>query len=207
MAEKRDLLGECNELGVTAQDFEVQFCFRCLQAECARSQHGKSRFEARIGSWEERLFKHVPRMNESDPRFVVLRTKKFVDIDAGRVPEIGQGSSSAWVDPRDLDEAPKSPQSTASSETVEAPEPPLPLPEAPASSTVSESVETTEPSPAPPRALPQLMNTPVQQGRMIGGHKLPPPRDPWEAPASTKETQGLQVVKPAARIKISGSGV
>lgn len=50
------------------------------------------------------------------------------------------------------------------------------------------------------------MNTPNQQGRMLGGHKPPErPADPWEV--KPKETQGLQVVKPGARIKLSGSGV
>lgn len=191
-------MSECNEFGVSAQDFEAQFCFRCLQPECSRSQHGKSRFEARIGNWEQRLFTSIPRMPESDPRYITLHTKKFVDIDPGRIPEIGRAPA-AWIDPRDLDVAPESPQSSGQPKNRE-PEPEAP---APLASVAPEAQE--EPRPAP-TAVPKLMNTPVQQGRMIGGSKPAPPRDPWEVKAPT-ETTGIKVVKPGARIKIGGSGV
>lgn len=196
--EKRDHLAICNELGVPSQDFEMQFCARCLQSECVRSQHGKSRFEQRVVSWKGRLFDEVPRMNASDPRLLSIRAKKFVEIDTGRVPEIG-GKSDAWVDPRDLDEPRESPQATASEPepVAQVTPPPEPVTVPPVEPKVSEP-KISE------RAVPQLMNTQVQQGRMIGGRKPEPPRDPWEV--KTQETQGLQVVKPGARIKL-GSGV
>lgn len=198
-----------------AQEFEAQFCFRCLQKECARSQHGKSRFEARVSTWETRLFDEVPRMNEQDPRFVVLRSKKFVDINTGAIPEIGQRRASAWVDPRDLDVAPESPHPTGQEvpvlkEPSDAPKnqnhltgaaPPPPPPK------LTEKVLAE-----PPRTLqpPQFLNTPVQQGRMLGGMSKPEPqaapRDPWEVKPA-KDTKGLPVVQPGARIKIGGAGV
>lgn len=190
MAEKQDHLATCNELGVPIRDFEMQFCARCLQVECTRSQHGKSRFEQRIGTWRERLFEEVPRMNDADPRMKDIRAKRFIDIDTGPIPEIGERHE--WRDPRDLDAATESAQTV-----VEVP---------PTTSVVS---TTPEPSPSPsvvPVAT-QLMNTSTQPGRMLGGRKLKPKddADPWAV--KPQETQGLQVVKPGARIKIGGSGV
>lgn len=199
MPQKQDLLAICNEFGVPVQDFEAQHCSRCLQPECNRSQHGKSRFEARIDTWQERLFTHVPRMPESDPRLVQLRTTKFIEVSTGRTPEVG----SNWMDPRDLDEAPATHQA-ASVPAEPEPEPPSVAPP-PLSVETKVAVEPPEPRPEPRRPAPrQLLNTPSTNGRMIGGRKPETPNDPWEV--KPKETQGLKVVQPGARIKL-GSGV
>lgn len=214
--EKRDYLRVCNEQGVALEDFKLQFCDRCLQPECTRSQAGESKFEARVSNWQERLFTDVPRLDQNDPRFGSIRAKKFLEIDAGPVPEIRASSASSWVDPRDLDsgsqdldESPKNPQASGE-----------PVPSAP--STTQEPPPKTlaeEPTPPPPapaqqqqQAQANLMNTPFQQGQMLGGRPrpaVPEAKDPWAAPVPKRatETGDVKVVEPGARIKLGGSGV
>lgn len=196
MAGKQDYLTICavdagGGTPLPVQVLQEAHCSRCFQSECARSLHGRSRFEQRITDWQSRLFTDVPRMDERDPRIVTLRAKKFLDIDAGPIPEI-RASQGAWRDPRDLDVPAPDPQSTATASE------PTSVPAAPA------PVEAPVPSPAPP-VVPRLLNTPTQQGRMIGGFQPGPARDPWEV--RPQETKGLPVVKPGARVKIGGSGV
>lgn len=177
--EKRDYLKECNEHKVPVEDFRQQFCNRCFQPECTRSQHGKSLFEARTSDWEERLFLNVIRMDPSDPRFKTLSAKNFQSVDVGRVPEVGR---SEWRDPLEFDKSQEVGQ-----EIVSVPEP---KPE-----------QKTE---EPPRSeTPLPLNTPVKSGQMIGGRPPQPSSpvsDPWAAkPAAAA---GDNVVKPGAKIKL-----
>jgi hypothetical protein len=189
---KQDYMGECNVHNVPLEDFTGQFCSRCLQPECGRSQHGQSRFEKRIATWETRLFTGVPKMNPSDPRYSSISAKKFLSIDPGPAPEIGR---SAWVDPRDLDEPPPKPQN------VEAPPPPVQV-------TETAKEKTPEPPPAPPTppaklGAPAPMNTPARSNVMIGPAKPPAPKsDPWEPKRSAGE--GV-IVKPGAKIRMGGT--
>jgi hypothetical protein len=193
-SEKQDYLRLCNEHEVPFADFEAQFCSRCLQRECGRSQHGKSSFEQRIMTWEERLFNDVPRMDSHDPRYESFQAKKFLSIDPGPPLEVG---SSAWVDPRDLVEP--SPKAQA----AEVPVPEL-KPEV-AQPVVEPPAEKPEPSPAPvPLAPPPLMNTSSRPGLMIGPAKPAAPAvDPWEPKVSAPTGT---VVKPGARVRMGGPG-
>src|SRR5574337_931171 len=101
---RRDLLPECiPNQQVPLEAFASDFCSRCLNEECTRSIAGKSRFEARVASWEERLFLNPPVMAPEDPRYSKLAAQKFITIDVGRTPEI-RTSASAWVDPNELSE-------------------------------------------------------------------------------------------------------
>ncbi len=186
---------------VTEQDLAMGACSRCFQKECSRSLFGKSRFEQRTLAWRERLFEHVPRMDDSDPRLITLSSKRFIEIDKGRIPEIQSASGSTWIDPRDLDVLEESPQASVLVEPVAVPEP-----------TVVEETPVVVPSPPHSPALvsnhplqPRLLNTPRQQPQMIGSRPTPQPkRDAWEA--APQETKGLPVVRSGARIKM-GSGV
>ncbi len=102
--EKRDLYRECNDQpDVSVEDFQLQFCSRCVRPDCTRSQYGKSKFDHRVTTWESRLFIDVPRMNPEDPRFESFQAKRFREIDMTEVPNV-QGGVQDWVDPRDLDE-------------------------------------------------------------------------------------------------------
>ena len=99
MAGKQDFLGECNSQKVSPEDFRQQFCIRCLNPECSRSQSGSSLFEQRVATWEDRLFNQAPKMNMQDPRYEKIRAQKFRSLDLSARPEIHGGSS--WVDPRE----------------------------------------------------------------------------------------------------------
>src|SRR5690606_19815310 len=103
--ERRDYLPVCNDKGVPLPEFQATFCVRCVQPECSRSRAG-GLFESRVASWEDRLFKNPPRMSKSDPLHAAIAAKRFIEIDVGRVPEVGGRSD--WIDPRSLEE-PKTP--------------------------------------------------------------------------------------------------
>jgi len=200
MAGKQDYLKECNEFKVPVGDFEAQFCARCLQPECGRSQHGSSRFESRVRDWEKRLFLDVPRMDPNDPQFTQFQSKKFLDV----------GSVQGWVSPQDIpQDAPEEPDDLPELELVEtvptdpAP-PPSGMPEPPPES--MDSAPDTQPVPSTIPAPPGLMNTPTRSKMMLGGKKVDtkpsqPVFDQWE-PMKGGETDGLQVVKPGAKIRL-----
>jgi hypothetical protein len=172
-------------------------CSRCFQKECSRSLFGKSRFEQRTLAWKERLFEQVPRMPESDPRLVTLSSKRFIEIDTSRIPEINSASGS-WIDPRDLDAQEESSQASPPVEPVVVAPPPTPPAPAPVS-TPSPALVSGHP------LQPRLLNTPRPQAQMIGNRPEPPPkRDAWEV--VPQETKGLPVMRPGTRIKM-GSGV
>jgi hypothetical protein len=102
MVERSDQLSICNDQRVALDDFKAAFCDRCFQTECTRSQSAGDRFEQRVTDWHKKLFVSPPRMDPQDPRFSMLAAKKFLMIDTGPIPEVGR--SSAWLDPRDLNE-------------------------------------------------------------------------------------------------------
>ncbi|SRR5574343_278260 len=83
-----DFITECNEFKVPEQDFVRAWCARCRREDCPRSSHGKSLFEERTRTWQERLFTKIPKLPESDPRYADIASKTFVD---------GAGTSSAQV--------------------------------------------------------------------------------------------------------------
>ena len=179
---KRDQYKECSDQNIPVEDFRLQFCSRCVQPECTRSQHGKSKFDQRVTTWESRLFVDVPRMALTDPRFQSFQAKKFSEIDTGRVPEV-QG----WVDPRDLE--PETPMEAV--EPVSEPQEPEP-----------DKVEKAAPS----SQEPAMGQTPNRRGQMLGGKKTPAKKpseksDPW-APKKTPEGK---VVKPGAKIRLGNS--
>lgn len=190
MNKRVDYLGsECDLGGLSIPDFQEVFCARCTQPECTRSRDGQSRFDQRVRSWEERLFNNVPRLNEKDPRFAHITSKKFLTLDTGPVPSVRTAGASAWVDPREVQEPVAPVVST-----------PLAVP----------SAETAPAAPAPPatsaptRRLPQ-MNTPNQGGILIGS---PPPssgpvKDPWAGPVPSSSTKPTEtVIKPGTKVKV-----
>ena len=192
--EKRDQYKECNTLGeVSVEDFRLQFCARCIQPECTRSQHGKSKFDQRVTTWESRLFIDVPRMSLSDPRFSDFQAKRFHQIDTGRVPEI-QG----WTDPRDLEEpsAPE-PDTYEVSETKQV-----------EVQAIADIEEFGVAAPASePQAVPQASkSTSNRRGQMLKGKKVDakptqPVFDPW---VGKKPPEG-KVVQPGAKIRLGKS--
>lgn len=187
---KSDLLAECNNLKAPLQDFAEAFCSRCLQGDCTRSQSGKSRFEQRVSTWEERLFTNVVRMNQKDERFSRISAQNFVSLRTS-----SSGDASSWVDPRSLEssKAFSIPSQELLQPAIEAP--------VPESAPNPRSLESPVESPAL-----GLVNTPNRSGQMIGGDTQKPSSlvsDPWQ---SIKPTQPLRpgevIVKPGAKIKL-----
>lgn len=202
---RRDLYAECNVVGAPAEAFKEECCKHCINPECTRSAFGSTKFDQRVGSWYERLFENVPRMDPSDPRFGQIAAQKFVLFNEPLTVR-------SWVDPRDIAEpAPR----------VAAPAPPLPAPvqvqqpaqvqEAPpppAPEVASEQPAPPQEAPAPAGRLPQhlvLSNTPLQQGQMLkppAGVVQKPAAASWDAAPASTDTEGVTVVKTGARVKI-----
>lgn len=189
---KVDHLRLCNEHGIPFQDFQAQFCSRCLQPECTRSQHGKSRFDSRVTTWEDKLFLNVDRMDPSDERFQNITAHKFLSVDPGNAR-----TQSAWMDPKDLEPT----------KTISIPEP---APEPPP------VVVEAAPDPAPPPKLEEpvapaaplgdavLMNTPNRPRQMIGGAEQKPSSpvlDPWASKQPQPLKPGERLVERGARIR------
>ena len=165
MTSRKDYLGrECELGGLPIAEFQEQFCSKCVQPECTRSRHGKSKFDQRVTNWEERLFLNPARMDQEDSRFAAISGQKFLSLEGIQT----SGSQSEWIDPNEV--------------------------EKPSAIIVPKAVEQ------PKRQLP-MMNTPFQNGAMIGGKGPPqkgPLTDPWAAPEPAKDP----IVKPGTRIKL-----
>jgi hypothetical protein len=205
---KLDFLGECNDQKLPLEDFRLTFCVRCFQKDCTRSQFGLSRFEARISSWEDRLFKS-PQLPRQDPRYAAIVAKKFLALPVGSTPSIRQ----EWIDPQTLDTPDPQVQSIPSPSPVEvqAPvEPPKPVRVSPPIPEVTQpEPKVTQPEPKQKQPKPNLfINTPYTGARTLENRPHPAleqPRDAWAAvPEAQKSAEGI--VKPGARIKIGGSG-
>lgn len=163
--------------------FQETWCARCLNQDCTRSIAGKSRFEARINSWEERLFLNPLRMAPDDPRFPKIAAQRFMMINPGRTPEV-----SGWTDP--LDPVQPEPQMVAEQPI---PETHLPL------------LGTPRQLEPPARAQTALQNAPDQSGTVL----LAPPSsirlDPWAAPEPL--APGEVLISSGSTVKLRGSGV
>ena len=176
---------------------------QCINPECTRSTFGSSKFDLRTSTWYDRLFEHVPRMDQADPRFKEFSAKKFLAFN----PSI-EVNSRSWVDPRDVEA--QADQVQAAPVPVE-PKPAVQVQEVvqPELRPIEQSVQhTTSPAPTPAQTgtFPQhlvLANTPVQRGLMIQAPVgAPRPVSSWEAPVPSADTEGVKVVKPGTKIKL-----
>jgi len=193
-----DYLGECNDQGVPLEDFRLAFCVRCFQKDCTRSQFGTSKFEARVNSWEERLFS-PPQLPKNDPRYSTITAKRFLTLPAGPIPNVRE-----WIDPQTLDTSPSANQASpaptsqmAQSAETSAPDP----------APISEEVEKTQEAPRSRQNL--FVNTPYTGPRTLVNQPTrsadtEKSRDAWSVPEPLKP--GEKVIKPGARVKIGGSG-
>lgn len=187
----------CNNFGVPIPEFSEAFCIRCLNLECSRST-AQSSFSQRVTTWEDRLFLNPPRMDASDPRYATISAHKFVGIGPSTMPGL-----SSWIDPRDLEEKPE----VTISLPAPAPAPPhrsLPVLQEPP---VEIPTLVEAPEPVPVRPEPQIppqppMQTPFQQGTMLGtapSKSGVPSKDPWDLPPKTSD--GTSVVKPGSKFR------
>lgn len=194
MSNRRDYLAECNDQGVSVQDFQAAFCTRCSQPECTRSQYGKSKFDQRTMTWEDRLFLSVPQMSKDDPRYLPIVGQDFRTIDTGRTTVAFPNAPPQWNDPRDLPKNPPPPPVTEAS-----PEPIMP------ETSGGAKAPGAPPHPVGVRNLPRhllLMNTPSQPAMLPGAPELQAPADSWAGPVPKEEPPPpAPVVKKGARIK------
>ena len=186
MTQRQDQLSECNVAKVDLPSFEAGWCRRCIAPECTRSLYGQSRFDIRVNTWEDRLFKNPPKMATDDPRYNGLSAQRFITIDTGRTPEI---RTSNWIDPSDAPvevDAPTVPEVAAT---------PEPLVVAPASTLQRRGGVA-------PEVL--SMNAKSQAGRTLPGveGRVPTKRDAWAVPEPAEN-----VVPVGATVKLGGSGV
>ena len=70
----QDLIGECNDQGLTEQEFLFLFCSRCHNSDCQRADWAGTRWEARMSTQVSRLL--------DNPRFADLRDPKHSIIHA-----------------------------------------------------------------------------------------------------------------------------
>jgi hypothetical protein len=201
--DRRDLYSECNVVGAPLEAFTEECCKHCINPECTRSGFGKTKFDQRVGSWYERMFQNVPRMDPNDPRFEKITAQKFMIINPTLTLQ------SAWVDPRELDQpapprAPEPAPIVVQAQPAPAPEPVVvaaPEPAAP------QLAPAPPPAPIEPGRLPQHLaftNAPLQQGQMLPGAPAQKPASSWDAPVPTPttDTEGVKVVKSGARVKL-----
>lgn len=208
-SERRDLLPEClRDLGPSPPplpEFKATFCDHCSQKECTRSLVGTSKFDQRVSTWEDRLFKNPQKLPQDDPRFLHITAQRFVDIAATQgvsIPILGQKTQS-WVDPRELVQPEQVPSSSAHS-FVELP------PVTPSEKTTPEGsldkLEVEVPAPATKVAAVQdrlPLNTPFKSGVMLGSSPTPtaPQTDSWEAPKPAPVEKGVTILKPGQKYR------
>jgi len=188
--ERTDQYGECNMDNIPVDEFTAECCMRCVSPRCTRSFFGKSKFEIRTGSWYERLFSEVPKMDPDDPNYEKIAAQKFMPA------EEPVAVNSDWTEPKDLPAPVPEPKIETKIESKSEP-----LPE----ETPPKILDP--PPPPPPQEKGQLSrdlaysNTPTKQGQMISGAKSKPQKDAWDAPAAPIDTNA-RVIKPGEKIKI-----
>lgn len=204
MSARRDCLAECNDQGVALEDFKNTFCVRCYQPECTRSLFGQMKFEQRVLSWEERLFKAPPKMDKKDPRYLPLAQADFRTISVDKPTQV---SVPQWLDPNDI---PATPVEEPIEEAPATEPTPLVIPEDNGKVEEVEVQNTTPPvapvEPSGVKVVPKhllLMNTPPQPQMLPGASVQKPAVDPWAGPAPQTDEKA-SVVKRGAKIKMGG---
>jgi hypothetical protein len=187
----RDFLGECNAQGMPLVDFQANWCAFCIQPKCSRSMAGKSLFDKRVATWEQRLFTNVPRMDPSDERYNQISAQHFMAVPGieERTPEVGAG----WIDPMHEGEE-TGPETDRD-----------PIPE------MSLETDPTEPAPPPvPSSIPvgpSQFQPSMNQGRMlVGAPAKPAQSDPWEPKKPVAPTNDV-VIPTGARVRLGKPGV
>lgn len=223
---KQDYYSYCRKLEgfeLSVQDLHDVWCYKCLNPECSRSINGTSKFENRVQNWEQEKFISPARLDPSDPRYVEIAAKRFLNV----MPST-PGRNSSWDDPRDISTSSVSvpealitlpslpvielPETPPPAPVVVAPTPPPPPPPAPVAQVVPEPVAVPEPVVVqpqekqvvtPPKGQPR--NTPNRSRQMVGGGDqkgASPVLDPWQPQEALKP--GETLVKPGAKIKLGG---
>lgn len=75
----KDLLGECNDQGLTEAEFMQIFCARCHNSNCGRASWAGTLWESRIMTQEERLLIHPRFADLTNPMHMQIHNIDFED--------------------------------------------------------------------------------------------------------------------------------
>lgn len=182
-----DFLKECMsdiEKPIPLDTFNVVWCRLCGRRECVRAGLNSSVFDVRTRNWRDNLFLKVPRAEDNDPRYSNIRAKKFLPL----APSSEVWTNAVAVVSPDPDPQPPDPAGPGLPDPPEEESPDTdPNPE-------PEPEPNPEPNPADgsghqapiPQAMVAAVNTPFQQGSMIGGREALRPA-PVPAPVPSLE--------------------
>lgn len=165
---RADFLKECmSEAGqMPLDDFNLAYCVRCANRECARSGAGQMSFDRRVQNWQKDMFSNVPRAQENDPRYSSIRSKHFRSANSSTIATVNlQGRTAAvmeHVEPRAAIPSDLNPNTNTTATT------PVNEPLVPKESPTQVTPTPTQASPSP---KPQTYNTPFVQGAMLPGHE------------------------------------
>ena len=78
--ETRNLLSECNNLGLSPQEFMDTFCRRCRNYTCTNAGWADSAWEYRMRTQVDRLFDERLEADPDDPRYERVREAQFPSL-------------------------------------------------------------------------------------------------------------------------------
>lgn len=167
---KPDFLKECmSDVGIVPiNDFNKNYCMRCVNSQCSRSATNNHLFVKRVTNWEENLFKGVKRADENDPKYAQIRSQKFMPViqnlgsitinkeESAPDPIFNEEETAVLIDEHELPEVIDVKEEEELTPPFTAPTP-----------------DSIESAPQPPINLPPniVRNTPFQQGIMLDDGK------------------------------------
>ena len=147
---------------VQIDEFNKQYCTRCVSADCTRSAANGMAFTRRVTNWKRDLFDAPPRASDNDPNYADIRAKKFTSIGTSTVSAPTPTVKSAPTHEIQFQDEPLiiSPQQPIPYDGFQVVSPLVTSPQTPI------APESTPPViPAP---VHNQMNTPFAQGAMLG---------------------------------------
>lgn len=166
---KLDFLKECmSDAGqMPLDEFNVTYCVRCANRECARSGSGQMSFDRRVQNWQKDMFINVPRAQENDPRYTMIRSKHFRSANSSTNAIVSlQGRNDAVT--KVEEQVNPAPAVSAAPNTNPTATTPMNGPLVPQESPIQVNPTPSQASPSP---KPQTYNTPFVQGVMLPGHE------------------------------------
>lgn len=103
VGEKRNLLNECNTLGMTPQEFMQTFCRRCRNYTCTNAGWADSAWEARMRTQVDRLFEERIESDPNDPRYEEVRAAEFPSLIREAIKLNLADERGDWSIPSDAD--------------------------------------------------------------------------------------------------------
>ncbi len=167
---KNDFLRECLESfpGVSLDKFNLLWCTKCGNRQCERSGLNNSAFDKRVRTWREDLFTNVQRAEETDARFDNVRNKKFLPVQETPY-SIKSVEDIAYVSLQSVQKVQEPTKFMAATESLPKTHEEIHVEPVLVSPTeVDQDPGTSSPVQRQP-GVPDIANTPFQQGALIPG--------------------------------------